>query len=569
MSDTPARNTRSSGPTMDEFRALESGQATLGQNLNDQLATLRNKQASDMDEVRAQIHSVSTEQNARFDELQTSINTILRLQGRSSSTDDTSSTAPQVSQPATADTPSVVPATSSPEAPSSTSRPVEMEPSASATGGGVATVSAVPTKQTYNIKSDDISTFDGTPENLELFLARVQAVRFAENDASWDRAVLRAIPLALRGRAAIWHSTLTDRQRSNLFRIDSWFEALRENFSPHPAIVRRQARERAWEYEVEDILGYVFAKVALLKVAYPGLKEGEVVQEVAERLPVEIQMLLRQPHEHQPSLVKFRAELRVQEVFWRRSNLFRIDSWFEALRENFSPHPAIVRRQARERAWEYEVEDILGYVFAKVALLKVAYPGLKEGEVVQEVAERLPVEIQMLLRQPHEHQPSLVKFRAELRVQEVFWRVRYNRPLVTATGEESESTPSKKRTSTFAELVAPSTLAMTPASPSFARGSVAQRRGKPYSEDFDPSRIGQGKSPRTGKDTMFYRVPDTADTIWCERPCRRCGANHFDFAHEHFTTRPQVRFAEEEEDDGYPAASYAAESNDHGDSQSF
>ncbi|KAE8228110.1 hypothetical protein CF326_g6970 [Tilletia indica] len=464
MSDTPARNTRSSGPTMDEFRALESGQATLGQNLNDQLATLRNKQASDMDEVRAQIHSVSTEQNARFDELQTSINTILRLQGRSSNTDDTSSTAPQVSQPATADTPSVVPATSSTEAPSSTSRPVEMESSASATGGGVATVSAVPTKQTYNIKSDDISTFDGTPENLELFLARVQAVRFAENDASWDRAVLRAIPLALRGRAAIWHSTLTDRQRSNLFRIDSWFEALRENFSPHPAIVRRQARERAWEYEVEDILGYVFAKVALLKVAYPGLKEGEVVQEVAERLPVEIQMLLRQPHEHQPSLVKFRAELRVQEVFWR---------------------------------------------------------------------------------------------------------VRYNRPLVTATGEESESTPSKKRTSTFAELVAPSTLAMTPASPSFARGSVAQRRGKPYSEDFDPSRIGQGKSPRTGKDTMFYRVPDTADTIWCERPCRRCGANHFDFAHEHFTTRPQVRFAEEEEDDGYPAASYAAESNDRGDSQSF
>ncbi|KAE8228325.1 hypothetical protein CF326_g6747 [Tilletia indica] len=463
MSDTPARNTRSSGPTKDEFRALESAQATLGQTLNDQLATLRNKQTSDIEGVRAQIRSVSTEQNSRLDEIQTSVNTILSsLQLGPSASVTSSITAPPASQTPASIVPTVVPATSSSEAQTTPSRPADMEPSSS-TGGG-ATAAAVPTKQVYNIKSDDISTFDGTPENLELFLARVQAVRFAENDANWDRAVLRAIPLALRGRAAIWHSTLTDRQRAGLFRIDAWFEALRENFSPHPSIVRRQARERAWEYEVEDILGYVFAKVALLKVAYPSLAEGEVVHEVAERLPVELQMLLRQPHERQPSLVKFRAELRVQEVFWR---------------------------------------------------------------------------------------------------------VHYNRPLRVVTAEESELPSAKKRTSTFAELITPSALAITPSPPSSTRGSVAQRRGKPYSEDFDPSRIGQGKSPRTGKDAMFYRVPDTTETIWCERPCRRCGANHFDFAHEHFTSRPQVRFIEEEEDDGYPAASYVAESNDRGDSQSF
>ncbi|KAE8270155.1 hypothetical protein A4X09_0g2175 [Tilletia walkeri] len=209
MSDTPARNTRSSGPSMDEFRALESAQATLGQTLNDQLVNLRNKQNSDIEGVRAQIHSVSTEQNSRLDEIQTSVNTILSsLQLGPTAGVGSSPPAPPGSQTPASSVPPVAPVTSSPEAQSIPTRPSDMEQSSS-TGGG-ATVAAVSTKQVYNIKSDDISTFDGTPENLELFLARVQAVRFAENDANWDRAVLRAIPLALRGRAAIWHSTLTD-----------------------------------------------------------------------------------------------------------------------------------------------------------------------------------------------------------------------------------------------------------------------------------------------------------------------------------------------------------------------
>ncbi|KAE8244772.1 hypothetical protein A4X13_0g6281 [Tilletia indica] len=395
-SSAPARNTRSGGPTMDEFRALESGQATLASSLTEQLNTLRTKQAADIDSVRGQMESTATEHNSRLDELKAGVDSILAAMAESSK-------APAVPSDATAlETPSTRTA--------------------------------------------------------------VAAIRYAENDASWDRAVLRAIPLALRDRAAIWHSTLTDRQRANLCRFDAWYEALRENFSPHPSTVRRQARERAWDPDVEDILGYVFAKVALLKVAYPGYKEGEVVQEVAERLPIDIQMLLRQPHERQPSLVNLRAELRVQEVFWR---------------------------------------------------------------------------------------------------------LRHQRPLLRSTAEEADSSSSKKRTSTFAELATPSALVIAPTSSSSSRGSVAQRRGKPYSEDFDPSRLGQGKSPRTGKDTVCYRVPDTEETIWCERPCRRCGANHFDFAHDHAVSKAQVRFAVEEEDDGYPATFYVADSNNRDNSQSF
>ncbi|KAE8265265.1 hypothetical protein A4X09_0g6708 [Tilletia walkeri] len=396
-SSAPARNTRSSGPSMEEFRTLET--------------TLRQLVAERVDEPSSSPETTQQQHSTESDQAQT----------------------------------------------------VE-----SGTAKKQETVDPGPAKKhVYTIKTEDTGTFDGTPENLELFLARVQALRFAETDLGWDKAVLRAIPLALRGRAALWHSTLTDKQRAGLFRIDVWFEALRENFSPHPAVVRRQARDRAWDMDREDILGYVFAKIALLKVAFRSLTEGEIVQEVADRLPLEIQAVLRQPHKKQPSLVRFREELRVQEVFWRQQQ---------------------------------------------------------------------------------------------------------NRPLLRSDSESDDLSlrASDQRTASFGDLVAPSALAMN-ANPSLpdrqlSRGSVAQRRGKPYADDFDAARLGRGKSPRTGKDTVFYRVPGTTETIWCERPCRRCGGDHFDFSHEHFASKPQVRFTEGEEDDGYPAASYVVDSNTHGDS---
>ncbi|CAD6923051.1 unnamed protein product [Tilletia controversa] len=206
----------------------------------------------------------------------------------------------------------------------------------------------------------------------------------------------------------------------------------------------------------------------------------------------------------------------------------------------FSPQSTVVRQQARDRTWEPDHEDILGFVFAKIALLKVGFRNMTEEDVVQEIADCLPVDIQMLLRQPRERQPSLVRLREELRVQEVFWRARHNRPLLPSSTVETAS-PSLvsggPRISSFAELIVPAAHPISTQAPSDRRpfrGSVAQRRGKAYAEDFDPSKLGRGKSPRTGNDnTPNYRVPGTDETIWCERPCNRCGGAHLDFAHDH------------------------------------
>ncbi|KAE8229911.1 hypothetical protein CF326_g5103 [Tilletia indica] len=420
-SSAPARNTRSSGPSMEEFRTLES---TLRQLVTDRVDEVRTAQESSISDLRTEMRDNATSQGNRLGRMETMLE---RLTSSSATTLPPPVSSEAAEQPS-AEQPSA-PAETTTQQQSST----EPERTQSAESGTAK-------KHVYTVKTEDTGTFDGTPENLELFLSRLQALRFAETDLGWDKAVLRAIPLALRGRAALWHSTLTDKQRAGLYRIDVWFEALRENFSPHPAVVRRQARDRAWEIDREDILGYVFAKIALLKVAFRSLSEGEMVREVADQLPIEIQAVLRQPHKKQPSLVRLREELRVQEVFWRQ-----------------------------------------------------------------------------------QHNRPLLRLDSEL--------------------EESTSRVSDKRTASFADLVTPSTLTMNTNSSlpdrQSSRGSVAQRRGKPYADDFDPSRLGRGKSPRTGKDTVFYRVPGTAETIWCERPCRRCGGDHFDFSHEHFASKPQ------------------------------
>ncbi|CAD6950709.1 unnamed protein product [Tilletia caries] len=374
MSNTPSgsvsRNTRTGGPTIEEFRALESASATL----SDRVDALGSQQRADVGDIRDRIQGDAAAQEDRFGRLESRLEAFfdqIKAKQEPSTTSGVSTESPN-------------PATSA------------------SSGSGVSA-------KVYTVKTEDTGTFDGTPENLELFLARVQAIRFAETDAGWDPC---------------------------------------------------------W--------------------------------------PMPYRLLVRGPP------------------------------------RKFSPQSTVVRQQARDRTWEPDHEDILGFVFAKIALLKVGFRNMTEEDVVQEIADCLPVDIQMLLRQPRERQPSLVRLREELRVQEVFWRARHNRPLLPSSTVETAS-PSLvsggPRISSFAELIVPAAHPISTQAPSDRRpfrGSVAQRRGKAYAEDFDPSKLGRGKSPRTGNDnTPNYRVPGTDETIWCERPCNRCGGAHLDFAHDH------------------------------------
>ncbi|KAE8249336.1 hypothetical protein A4X13_0g5249 [Tilletia indica] len=170
-----------------------------------------------------------------------------------------------------------------------------------------------PIPKGYTIKTSDIGTFDGTPEDLELFIARVEAIYSSESDSNWKAAVLRAMPLLLHGHAASWHQTLEATSRASLINLSAWFKVLRESFSPDPNYMRRLARERTWQVDREDIVGYVLDKTALLKAAFVGIPDREIVYDILAPISVAIRKQL--PTSRHTSLTELRNELRMQELF--------------------------------------------------------------------------------------------------------------------------------------------------------------------------------------------------------------------------------------------------------------
>ncbi|CAD6961607.1 unnamed protein product, partial [Tilletia controversa] len=155
MSNTPSgsvsRNTRTGGPTIEEFRALESASATISERVD----ALGSQQRAEVGDLRDRIQAVATTQDDRFGRLESRLEAFFDQIKAKQEPSTTSGVSTESPNPAT---------------------------SASSGSGASAKV--------YTVKTEDTGTFDGTPENLELFLARVQAIRFAETDAGWDRAVL-------------------------------------------------------------------------------------------------------------------------------------------------------------------------------------------------------------------------------------------------------------------------------------------------------------------------------------------------------------------------------------------
>ncbi|KAE8241094.1 hypothetical protein A4X13_0g7564 [Tilletia indica] len=300
----------------------------------------------------------------------------------------------------------------------------------------------------FQIKSSDIGYFDGTPEHLEIFLSRVQAVAQSERDPGWVSALLRAMPLCLEAHAALWHASLNDQDRASLSSIARWSDELRLNFAAQPSISKRQARARTWAPDEEDLLGYVFSKTALLKHAFKGLKEADIVHDVVDPLPNDIQKLLKTPRDPHPTLVDLRHELRDQEHFWRVEH-----------------HRPLVRAA--------QLTGSLGSI-SRLANLANA--------------------------------PSAS----------------------SASTSASTSEPARVHTTSTTTASAPPSRAVS-----------RRPKGRPISEDFDPSRLDYATDPKSGKRLMRYRIPDTDDAMFCHRACRRCGGDHFDFAHEHFESQKQ------------------------------
>ncbi|KAE8240388.1 hypothetical protein A4X13_0g7830 [Tilletia indica] len=175
-----------------------------------------------------------------------------------------------------------------------------------------------PPSRPLECKKDNLGEFWGRPDELEDFFLQVKDVlRSDDTNPAWEPAVVRALTLAMKGDAAVWHRGLSDPEAARMDTVAGWIEAMREHFPVNAAQLRRNARARRWRASQETSTAYYFHKLQMLRQAF-GFDQPEpnLVTDIKEDLPATFRAMLRLPREG-PTLRHLRLELAEWEHTWR------------------------------------------------------------------------------------------------------------------------------------------------------------------------------------------------------------------------------------------------------------
>lgn len=292
---------------------------------------------------------------------------------------------------------------------------------------GASTAHHTPSKR-YHIKSDDIGHFDGDRQRFAFWANRVGRLYHSKMDPAWKEAVIDMLPMCLKGTAAYWY----ERQHSEILDTwEQWYKALSLEFAEDPTEVKRRAENRKWNPNKEQISDYFHEKYTLLKSAYKGFSESDIVFSIKDGLPDGMQALLRTDLSRNPNAQFFLAEIQRQEALYRRMH-----------GATFGPNAAGKARAASDEAKSSRRED--------------------EG----------------------------------------------------TSRARAQSSPST----------------------SLVRGSSApQGARRSLKETYDERNV----MYRDGR--RWYHAPGTQNAIPLNRNCRLCGGEHFDFEHDHITQRSDIK----------------------------
>ncbi|KAE8217509.1 hypothetical protein CF319_g8418 [Tilletia indica] len=189
-------------------------------------------------------------------------------------------------------------------------------------------------------KQENFGEYSGKPEELEGFLSRVKDVLRSDTvNPGWEAAIVRALSLAMKGEAALWHQGLSNEEAARMDTVAGWEEQMREHFPVNIQKLRRAARSRKWEPTQETAIGYYFHKLLLLKQAY-GYDQTDLslVTDIKEELPPTFRQMLRLPREA-PTLQDLRREISDWEPTWRELH----NVW---IRTTAAPAPILTRTTA-------------------------------------------------------------------------------------------------------------------------------------------------------------------------------------------------------------------------------
>lgn len=232
----------------------------------------------------------------------------------------------------------------------------------------------------------------------------------------------------------------------------------------------------------------------------------------------------------------------------KNSYMSNVYKFKDALEDEFSDSVGVAKDKAKNRTWRIGSEDIMTYYYDKMDLMVNANSGNhSDVEVCYEIREGLPIEFRPYIRTVLEKNPSTSRMRKELQSLEndflKMWK----------SSRTRMSTPPLTPTSSFSPTSSPDS--------SISRSPTSFRRSRsepPLRESYDPARVGQAPGPN-GKMLRSYTLP-SGQVLLLNRTCRvnNCNGNHFDFEHDHVTTRKRAASVmvnnTDQSYEGYPIA---------------
>ncbi|KAE8227818.1 hypothetical protein CF326_g7272 [Tilletia indica] len=198
-----------------------------------------------------------------------------------------------------------------------------------------------------------------------------------------------------------------------------------------------------------------------------------------------------------------------------------LPSYFDAMRANFPVNYIKLREKALQRKWEPFKETALGYSQVKIRLLRqVSHAGTPEEHIVNDVLDGLLPSLQQVIRLPRGRQRTIQALKAELGEQEPIWRAIHKIEIADKGSVNAIAIGNNQGAFTHLETTHPPT-----AFPSEQRRSFR----------YDPGRVveAQGGAPRQ------YRK-ENGRVLRLNRPCGKCGQQHFDFEHDALIGSPKV-----------------------------
>ncbi|KAE8238725.1 hypothetical protein A4X13_0g8404 [Tilletia indica] len=225
-------------------------------------------------------------------------------------------------------------------------------------------------------------------------------------------------------------------------------------------------------------------------------------------------------------------------------SITRFDDLEAAMRIQFPMNRAEQRRLARERKWQPTEENAGTYYFAKLRVLRSAF-GKDQTDAVlaQDIVDGLPATCRALIRLPRSN-VRLSDLRAEIGDWEPTWRELHPQ-LARRSASSSQAAPPGSTSSPAKAAPTKQPASAGPPPSAAAAGTGGTSRPLPLAATYDPARV----IPAADGKPRRYRRPGDDVVIELNRPCARCGQDHFGFEHQHLI--PAVRVMEGD-DNTYP-----------------